>query len=51
MRLKLNVKTHRISCLTLISNLGIEGEFVVDSTLHSLTVALKSNQPSKSVPK
>lgn len=32
-RLKINLRTHKVSALTVVSNLGIEGDFVVDNTL------------------
>ena len=43
-RLKLNLKTHRITQISLVSNLGIEAEFIVDTNLHSLVASSKGTQ-------
>jgi hypothetical protein len=43
-RLKINLKTHRITQISLLSNLGIEAEFIVDTNLHSLTTNAKNTQ-------
>lgn len=32
-RLKINLKTHKVTALTVVSNLGIEGDFVVDTNM------------------
>jgi hypothetical protein len=43
-RLKINLKTHRITSISLLSNLGIEADFMVDTNLHSMTTNAKNTQ-------